>query len=248
MISKIICFLLFLSSYVFACEYASQKGCNSTERCIYVLDPEKPLCLSTFTGEYPKIVFPFDSSRLITCDQGPHMPGEKIHSHAWKNAMDALDLRTNHKEPSGLIYAGASGKALVYNECKTKNDQCGGGFGNHIKIFREDGTMLFYAHFEKVMIKDGDEVKVGDLLGIEGESGWAGENNRHLHMSVHYDWRIEGKIYWSQIGWLPASIPFQFDIVSPDNSKKRTESSQSLNCVRKYNTSIRPSYFRGTLP
>lgn len=49
----------------------------------------------------------------MTCDQGPYVPGEEIHSHAWFNAMDALDLRTDDSMPAGILHAGLDGRISV---------------------------------------------------------------------------------------------------------------------------------------
>jgi murein DD-endopeptidase MepM/ murein hydrolase activator NlpD len=147
---------------------------------------------------------PFEKNVEVICDQGALSP--KGNSHTWQNTAYALDLQ------SGLnakIVAVGAGEVIAFNGCKTLNDQCGLGFGNQVKILTPSGDMLFYAHLKDVSVRTGHQVKVGDVLGIEGETGWAGKANPHLHFSVHSDWREKGREYWKNVGFLPPSVPFQ---------------------------------------
>ncbi|MGB0452456.1 MAG: M23 family metallopeptidase [Bacteriovoracaceae bacterium] len=243
-------FLLFFFSVqaTMACDYLTQVGCNENERCIFLNDPTQPICFEKYLLPYPKISFPFSSSRIVTCDQGPHMPGEKKHSHAWLNAMNALDLRTKDLEDPGKIYAGLSGVAIIHSECREHNSKCGAGFGNQVKILNQKGYVLFYAHLEKVYVKNNEFVQEGQLIGLEGNTGWTGLNNRHLHMSVHYDWRKQGKDYWSKLGWLPRSIPFQFEVYNGSSTlNKILKSTTDTKCIRRVYNNFEVASLRGTI-
>lgn len=230
---KILILFTLLSVNGFACDYLSQKGCLEGQRCIYQSDPREPICFNIVDRPQPLISFPFSSQRVVTCDQGPHMPNEKTHSHAWSNSMDALDLRTKDSEAAGKIYAGLSGKVVIYNKCREKNTKCGAGFGNQVKILNSSGYLLFYAHLSKVYVRNNQEVKAGDLIGVEGNTGWTGRNNRHLHMSVHFDWRSEGEKHWTQLGWLPTSTPFQFRAQEIKTGSVFVMSTQTIKCIRR---------------
>lgn len=230
---RFLLFVILSISGCIACDYLSQSGCGEFQRCVYVEMPNAPVCLNVFDKPYPLISFPFSNKRIVTCDQGPHMAGEIKHSHAWFNAMDALDLRTDDIEPAGKIYAGMNGKVAIYYECETQNDQCGEGFGNQVKIFNSEGFLLFYSHLDKVFVKNEQEVKEGDLIGLEGSTGWTGKDNRHLHMSVHADWREQGITYWSQLGWLPRSIPFEFKVETVRSGVVSIQSTKTVNCIRR---------------
>lgn len=235
-------------SKAFSCDYLSQSGCAENDRCIYTKDDKSLECVEKFSGERPLIAFPFASSDLVSCDQGPHMPDEATHSHAWLNSMDALDLRTSENSAPAKVYAGLDGVVAIYNQCKTKNDQCGAGFGNQVKIFSSDGVILFYAHLEKVYVKGGAQVKKGDLIGLEGNTGWTGKDNRHLHISAHFDWRVAGKVYWSNLGWLPRSIPFEFIAYEYGANEKARFSTKTVNCVRKKHGKFLEAALRGVEP
>lgn len=91
--------------------------------------------------------------------------------------------------------------------------------------------MVLYAHLRRVFVKDGDKIQPGDLLGEEGKTGLAG--HRHLHMSVHYDWREQGVEYYRRFdGALPPSIPFELNLrASTDSSPKPTDV-RALTCLQ----------------
>ncbi len=76
-------------------------------------------------------------------------------------------------------------------------------------------------------------IKEGDLIGLEGNTGWTGKENRHLHMSVHYDWKKQSVEYWSKLGWLPRSIPFEFKVETVRSSVVSIQSTKTIKCIRR---------------
>jgi len=172
------------------------------------------LSLSVYSEELPFVSYPFHPARGIVCDQGTESPAGN--SHTYNNTLYALDLATpKSADPAGL-YASIDGKVVSYNNCSEHNTNCGSGFGNYVQIFGSNGTLVMYAHLEKVIVKTGDNVQSGQFIGVEGNTGLTGSNNRHLHFSVHQDWRDNGFDYYSQnLGHLPPSIPFSMNICQP---------------------------------
>jgi murein DD-endopeptidase MepM/ murein hydrolase activator NlpD/GH24 family phage-related lysozyme (muramidase) len=67
------------------------------------------------------------------------------------------------------------------------NDNCGGGYGNHVIIKHADGTYTLYAHMhqDSVTVKVGDSVKQGEVIGKMGSSGMS--DGMHLHFEVRTD-------------------------------------------------------------
>jgi hypothetical protein len=216
-----------------SCQYGKPSECSKNEFCINI-DKEKSGCQKSFDGKLITISFPFSSAISIMCDQGPLSP--PTNSHTWMNTAFALDLQSDRKLEEVAVFAGAHGKAIVFDGCSTENDQCGLGFGNSVKILNNDGYLIFYAHLKKVLIKTGDEVKPGDQIGIEGTTGWTGEGNRHLHLSVHYDWRQAGHDYWKNTGYLPLSVPFKISMCQKcsANCKSSEVDIRNIDCIRTF--------------
>lgn len=57
-----------------------------------------------------------------------------------------------------------------------------GGFGLFVAVEMSDGDVWYYAHLKSVKVSVLDRVKVGDLLGIEGNTG--NSTGNHLHICI----------------------------------------------------------------
>ncbi len=217
------------------CEYG-KNDCGEGFVCLN-WDTGKTKCQRTFPGPYLSVEFPFFSSEQIICDQGNLSPAGN--SHTWWNTAYALDLNTKKRETNDkAIKAGARGRIISYNECRGHNDNCGTGFGNHVKILTDDGFILLYAHLEHVNVNTGDQVTNGQVIGFEGMTGSTGQNNPHLHFSVHYDWRDEAFDFWREVGVLPASVPFYLRICQRKYEKDCATTeifSTDIKCLRANN-------------
>lgn len=194
------------------CEYGNPLSCKQGEYCVNV-DHGVATCQAHEVEPKFTLDFPYTKGTDVICDQGTLSP--KGESHTWRNTAFAVDLQSDRKVKEVKILAGASGKVIVHDGCTTESDKCGGGFGNAVKILTDDGYLIQYAHLKKVFVKSGDQVRAGDLLGIEGTTGWTGVGNRHLHLSVHYDWRPKSDL-WNTPGYLPPSVPFKLSMCEGD--------------------------------
>ncbi len=99
--------------------------------------------------------------------------GDKI-GKEWDDIHFGVDYLTNEGEK---VYSATSGIILEkgYNPYR---------FGNYV-VIKSGGYNFIYAHLNRVYIKEGDEVKMGDLLGMVGQTGLNYETS--LHFSIMKD-------------------------------------------------------------
>lgn len=62
-----------------------------------------------------------------------------------------------------------------------------GGYGNIVKIDHGFGFVTYYAHQSKILVKKGQKVKRGDVIGLVGSTG------RSVAPHLHYEVRINNK-------------------------------------------------------
>jgi murein DD-endopeptidase MepM/ murein hydrolase activator NlpD len=60
-----------------------------------------------------------------------------------------------------------------------------GGYGRMVEVDHGGGYTTRYAHMSKILVEVGQEVKVGDQLGLSGSSGRS--TGPHLHYEVRKD-------------------------------------------------------------
>jgi murein DD-endopeptidase MepM/ murein hydrolase activator NlpD len=93
-----------------------------------------------------------------------------------------LQIRRMHtgidfSAPTGTpIYA--TGDGVV-----AESEGSGNGYGLAVKINHGFGFETLYAHMSKIMVKTGQKVKRGDVIGLVGSTGLA--QAPHLHYEVH---------------------------------------------------------------
>ncbi|WP_316964948.1 peptidoglycan DD-metalloendopeptidase family protein [Staphylococcus arlettae] len=98
----------------------------------------------------------------------------------WHSGLDFNYI--NEKLPSTI---NGTAKVMPFN---------GSGYGNWVKIIK--GAMeVIYAHLSKHTLKDGEKVKIGDTVGISGNTGFS--TGPHLH----YEMRKNGKAF-DPLPWL----------------------------------------------
>ncbi|MDD5545084.1 MAG: LysM peptidoglycan-binding domain-containing M23 family metallopeptidase [Candidatus Pacebacteria bacterium] len=88
---------------------------------------------------------------------------------------NAIDIINSCGSP---IYAADSG---IITEAKG-NGSYNYGYGNLIKIQHYNGTVTVYGHLSDVLVKEGNKVEKGGLIGRMGDTG--NSNGCHLHFEV----------------------------------------------------------------
>ena len=57
------------------------------------------------------------------------------------------------------------------------------GFGKHVIIDNGNNITSIYAHLDKIYVYPGEQVHIADMIGREGETGWA--TGPHLHFQIN---------------------------------------------------------------
>jgi murein DD-endopeptidase MepM/ murein hydrolase activator NlpD len=78
--------------------------------------------------------------------------------------------------PEGTPYKAVHGGVV-------KSAGYAGGYGYAVTVQHEDGTETIYGHSRKLLVHKGQVVKVGDVLGEVGNTGYA--FGTHLHIEIH---------------------------------------------------------------
>ncbi len=86
-----------------------------------------------------------------------------------------IDIANPNGKVGDLIVAFMPGKV-------TYADEISWGYGRHVIIDHGDNITTVYGHLNTINVKQGQEVKLGQVIGTEGETGWA--TGPHLHFEV----------------------------------------------------------------
>lgn len=133
------------------------------------------LLLVAFEG--PPLHLPWACGKVESCTQG-HQGG----SHTGNSAF-AWDFVLSDGEEIWSASAGVVTHARMDSNVGGCN-QSYATEGNFITIDHGDGTSIIYAHMRSHSspLEIGDEVEVGDLIGLVGQTGYV--CGAHLHMAV----------------------------------------------------------------
>lgn len=98
-----------------------------------------------------------------------------------KGVHDGLDLvGIDSKE----IHSTVNGKVIFTGWENASNEKQ--GFGKYIKIKKENtNEIYYYGHLSEIKVKVGDQVKITDVIGIEGSTG--NSTGSHCHYCVRID-------------------------------------------------------------
>jgi len=66
------------------------------------------------------------------------------------------------------------------------NESLSWGYGNYVVIDNGNNVTSLYAHLSKIVVTKGQNVQPGDVIGLEGQTGWA--TGPH----VHFETRVFG--------------------------------------------------------
>lgn len=124
------------------------------------------------------------------------------YGYRWGKLHKGLDIAGSGIKGEPITAANSGEVIFVINNCKhnygkKKSCGCGGGYGRYCIIDHGGGYTTLYAHATDIIVKEGDHVTTGDVLGYVGSTGYS--TGWHLHFEI----RIDGK----------AKDPRKFDLI-----------------------------------
>jgi len=124
---------------------------------------------------------PFEKSDVVRLDLSTlkvgewayPLPGCKVISpYGGRRRHSGVDLKTKPNDNIRAAFAGVVTRSGPYS-----------GYGNCIVIRHPNGLTTLYSHQSKNLVKAGQKVKAGQIIGLTGRTGRA--TTEHLHFEVH---------------------------------------------------------------
>lgn len=116
---------------------------------------------------------------------GPPVPGVITSRFGWRN--DPINGKSAYHRGVDIrgrrgsdVTATADGKVKIENYTK--------GSGRYILIDHANGFVTKYAHLKKSLVKKGDTVTRGQVIGLVGSTGRS--TGPHVHYEIHYNDKI----------------------------------------------------------
>jgi murein DD-endopeptidase MepM/ murein hydrolase activator NlpD len=123
----------------------------------------------------PEMGVPFACGRVFPVSQG-HDTGSHLQNdtYAWDFRMPVGTPVVSSQDGVVRLARGDSNQGA----CDPKMAQ----YANYVVIAHDGGVETQYLHFSAVVVKPGDRVQKGQLLGYSGNTGWS--CGPHLHFKV----------------------------------------------------------------
>ena len=135
-----------------------------------------------YMGDLPQGTFlwPVPGYYMITSDYGSR----------WGTTHRGIDISGSDIKGAEITAANSGIVIKVNNSCdhnygKKRSCGCGSGFGNYCIIDHGGGYATLYGHAKKIIVKEGQRVTTGDVLGYVGTTGYS--TGYHLHFEVRVD-------------------------------------------------------------
>lgn len=121
-----------------------------------------------------KFLYPVPSTSIVTQTFAEHVHAARVNN--WQNYNGGIDWAVPTGSP---VVAAQSGKVT-----QVRNDAT--GYGHHVRIQHEGGYLTIYAHLMDSVVRVGDQVQAGQVIGRSDNSG----NSTGPHL--HFEARLNG--------------------------------------------------------
>lgn len=148
-----------------------------------------------------KYDYPIDLNKVTTI----FYKRSPAHQDTYKNGMykHAVDFICPIGTP---IKAAADGVVVdvKFDSDKGGKDESFDELTNYIEIKHENGEYSWYEHLKKdgVLVKVGERVKRGQLIGYSGMTGWVASLQAHLHFHIGVYGKTVDDYHTLKIVWI----------------------------------------------
>lgn len=147
----------------------SNLGGDKSDNCGITLDPEE--AKDPFTNNS---TFKLNLTEIEESHWAYPLPGAKVISpYGGRRRHSGVDLKTKPKDNIVAAFDGVVTRSGPFS-----------GYGNCITIRHAYGFETLYSHQYKNLVKVGEKVKAGQVIGLTGRTGRA--TTEHLHFEVKY--------------------------------------------------------------
>lgn len=122
------------------------------------------------------LAYPVEGEPVFTQEYGSTAFAKAAYQGKWHNGLDL-------KAPLGTtILAAESGKVVAVGDQDVYKGCYRAGYGKFIVINHDNNLTTLYAHLSRQVVKAGDQVMRGQVIGYAGKTGYA--TGPHLHFTV----------------------------------------------------------------
>ncbi len=105
----------------------------------------------------------------------------------------------------GIDFRGKTGdKILATGDATVKRSSYSKGLGNHIILSHNNGYQTVFAHLSKRLVKRGEKINRGQIVGLVGNTGRS--TGSHLHYEIRYKGKTVDPMKYIQIANLSMTV------------------------------------------
>lgn len=129
----------------------------------------------------------------------PYMGKFQVTQKFKGQAHDGLDLvgldsKDIHSTVNGIVYYAGWENSANHSQ----------GFGQYVCVKGTDGKFYYFGHLSEIKIKAGDTVKITDVIGVEGNTGYS--TGSHCHYCVRPQFTAGNALNISEISGIPNTL------------------------------------------
>ena len=128
-----------------------------------------------------KLVLPYQSCRCrLTSRYGYRTHPVTGQKNSFHGGVDLVGITTD--SGNGNVIVAVKSGVVIRSQIVTDKNNATWQWGNYIAVLGDDGATIYYCHLAKRMLREGQRVRIGDQIGIEGATGQV--TGQHLHFEV----------------------------------------------------------------